>query len=344
MAAALLTPTQRYAAGALLALALRQAQIHQSVLLGSSAADNERASSASGGSTSSSAGSGEDAADDAGLWTHDSRGLLRPVFRFLEIDPAAWPGLEETAASPEAKHHIGAYLRIIFEEDGESSSDRSDQEHALAKGVDVMVMSLSSDPSVVEAIKEGFPEDLLGIDKLSLDDVPANDHRKMMLLFALLSACVADKPVSQEEEDRKSSGFRKGYDARHRVALRLLATWLDVKWIKMEAIEVMVACSAMAAAKEQEQSGENATPKSKWAKWKRGGIIGAAALTGGALLAITGGLAAPAIAAGFGALAPTLGTLVPVIGASGFAAMATAAGSVAGSVAVAASFGAAELA
>ncbi|XP_047089221.1 transmembrane and coiled-coil domain-containing protein 4-like [Lolium rigidum] len=361
MAAALLTPTQRYAAGALLALALRQAQIHQSVLLGapsSAAADDERASSASGGSSGSSGGSGEDAADDAGLWTHDSRGLLRPVFRFLEINPAAWAGLEETAASPEAKHHIGAFLRMIFEEDGESSSDRSDQEHALAKGVDVMAMSLRSDHVEDESTKEGdqglstssgtaespaggSPEDLLGVDKLSLDDVPATDHRKMSLLFALLFACVADKPVSQEEEDRKSSRFRKGYDARHRVALRLLATWLDVKWIKMEAIEVMVACSAMAAAKEQEQSGENASPKSKWAKWKRGGIIGAAALTGGALLAITGGLAAPAIAAGFGALAPTLGTLMPVIGASGFAAMATAAGSVAGSVAVAASFGAA---
>lgn len=53
----------------------------------------------------------------------------------------------------------------------------------------------------------------------------------------------------------------------------------------------------------------------------------------------TSGLAAPAIAAGFGALAPTLGTIIPVIGASGFAAVATAAGSVAGSVAVAASFG-----
>ncbi|KQK24037.1 transmembrane and coiled-coil domain-containing protein 4 [Brachypodium distachyon] len=341
-----LTPTQRYAAGALLALALRQAQIHQSVLLGSpsasaSASDDERASG-----SSSSAGSGEDAAADAELWTHDSRGLLRPVFRFLEIDPAAWAGLEETAASPEAKHHIGAFLRIIFEEDGESSSHESDQELALAKGVDVMIMSLASDTVVDETVKEGDqgavpPVDLLGVDKLSLDDLPANNHRKMTLLFALLSACVADKPVSQEEEDRKSSRFRKGYDARHRVALRLLATWLDVKWIKMEAIEVMVACSAMAAAKEQEQSGENASPKSKWEKWKRGGIIGAAALTGGALLAITGGLAAPAIAAGFGALAPTLGTLVPVIGASGFAAMATAAGSVAGSVAVAASFGAA---
>lgn len=56
-----------------------------------------------------------------------------------------------------------------------------------------------------------------------------------------------------------------------------------------EAIEVMVACSAMAAAKEQEQERESASPKSKWEKWKRGGIIGAAALTGGALLAITGG-------------------------------------------------------
>ncbi|CAL4912181.1 unnamed protein product [Urochloa decumbens] len=202
--------------------------------------------------------------------------------------------------------------------------------------------SVTSTSATAESPEEACPpESLLGIDKLTLDDVPANHHRKMALLYALLSACVADKPVSQEEEDRKSSHFRKGYDARHRVALRLLAAWLDVKWIKMEAIEVMVACSAMAAAKEQEQERESASPKSKWEKWKRGGIIGAAALTGGALLAITGGLAAPAIAAGFGALAPTLGTLVPFIGASGFAAMAAAAGSVAGSVAVAASFGAA---
>ncbi|CAN6308315.1 unnamed protein product [Urochloa humidicola] len=363
-----LTATQRYAAGALLALALRQAQIHQSVPLGGGIApdDEERASSASGGSSASTAtttsgsASGPDAAADTDLWTHDSRGLLRPVFRFLEIDPKAWAGIEETAASPEAKHHIGAFLRIIFEEDDESSSDRLEQEHALAKAVDVMVMSLGSDTAPDEKIKEESkdsvtstsgtaespeeacsPESLLGIDKLTLDDVPANHHRKMALLYALLSACVADKPVSQEEEDRKSSHFRKGYDARHRVALRLLATWLNVKWIKMEAIEVMVACSAMAAAKEQEQERESASPKSKWEKWKRGGIIGAAALTGGALLAITGGLAAPAIAAGFGALAPTLGTLVPFIGASGFAAMAAAAGSVAGSVAVAASFGAA---
>ena len=139
----------------------------------------------------------------------------------------------------------------------------------------------------------------------------------------------------------------------------------------------MVACSAMAAAKEQEQEQENASPKSKWEKWKRGGIIGAAALTGGALLAITGGrtklpiiylLKYKHIDSSLGHTAPrrlicsqpllpdrfsctsycgriwcassnTWHTCVPFIGASGFAAMAAAAGSVAGSVAVAASFG-----
>uniref|UniRef100_A0A7N0ZTS2 Transmembrane and coiled-coil domain-containing protein 4 n=1 Tax=Kalanchoe fedtschenkoi TaxID=63787 RepID=A0A7N0ZTS2_KALFE len=163
-------------------------------------------------------------------------------------------------------------------------------------------------------------------------------HKKVAVLYELLSACLADL----REEDRKCNRKIKGYDARHRAALRLLTTWFDLKWIQMEAIETIVASSAMALKKEQEaKEEESQTPKSKWDKWKRGGIIGAAAITGGTLMAITGGLAAPAIAAGFGALAPTLGTIIPVIGASGFAAVASAAGTVAGSVAVAASFGAA---
>jgi hypothetical protein len=58
-----------------------------------------------------------------------------------------------------------------------------------------------------------------------------------------------------------------------------------------EAIEVMVACSAMALAKEEESKGEGKqSSERKWAKWKRGGIIGAAAITGGALMAVTGGM------------------------------------------------------
>ena len=124
----------------------------------------------------------------------------------------------------------------------------------MAKAVDVMVMRLGNDTvldgtikgecqdattcssGTAESPEADSSENLLGVDKLSLDDVPANNHRKMALLYALLFACVADKPVLQEEEDRKSSRFRKGYDSRHRVALRLLATWLDVKWIKMVCI------------------------------------------------------------------------------------------------------------
>ncbi|KAG9142624.1 hypothetical protein Leryth_020645 [Lithospermum erythrorhizon] len=177
-----------------------------------------------------------------------------------------------------------------------------------------------------------------GVEEKPLEEVRMLEYpRKVTVLYELLSACLANAP----EDDKKSTKQRKGYDARHRVALRLLSTWFDVKWIKVEAIETMVASSAMALLKEEEAKENDPSSKGKWDKWKRGGIIGAAALTGGTLMAITGGLAAPAIAAGFGALAPTLGTIIPVIGASGFAAVATAAGSVAGSVAVAASFGAA---
>lgn len=47
----------------------------------------------------------------------------------------------------------------------------------------------------------------------------------------------------------------------------------------------------MAIAKQEESKEEESkSSENKWAKWKRGGIIGAAAITGGALMAITGGM------------------------------------------------------
>lgn len=52
----------------------------------------------------------------------------------------------------------------------------------------------------------------------------------------------------------------------------------------------MVACSAMALLKEEESNEEDKSPEGSWAKWKHGGIVGAAALTGGTLMAITGGV------------------------------------------------------
>ncbi|KAK2657059.1 hypothetical protein Ddye_010111 [Dipteronia dyeriana] len=376
----ILAATQKYAAGALFAIALHQAQIHQTLLLGSPAQEDSTEDRISNSNSSSS----DSISEDPGLWVHQNSGLLRPVFRFLEIDSAAWLGLEETAGSSPAKHHVGAFLRLLSEEDGDNSSQSSEYGLALSKAVDVTVdaMETSSESSKskkekhreyenecrekcstaemqsqsesenmhLEETQQEMDSNVPGTENISdasgckFDEKPIEEgmtlsyQRKVTVLYVLLSACLADIP----EDKKNCTRQRKGYDARHRVALRLLATWLDIKWIKVEVIETMIACSAMAVRNTEESKDEETKSKeTKWAKWKRGGIIGAAALTGGALLAITGGLAAPAIAAGFGALAPMLGTLIPVIGASGFAAVASAAGSIAGSVAVAASFGAA---
>ncbi|XP_010271492.1 PREDICTED: transmembrane and coiled-coil domain-containing protein 4-like isoform X2 [Nelumbo nucifera] len=366
-----LTPKQRYAAGALLALALHQAQIHQARLF--ILPDEETTN----GRTNNGRGS-DSPSEEPQLWIHENSGLLRPVFRSLEIDCEDWPRLEETARFSPAKDHVGALLRLLSKENGETSSERLDQELALTKAVDAMEMKMQTKIVSSEGKREVKHleyeqkcQERISTETSEAPDVPtetsqhtssytlsnkedASDkstkgfeekpieeetllsyERKVAFLYELLSACLAGTP----EDDKKDTQLRKGYDARHRVALHLLATWLNFKWIKMEAMEVMVALSAITLMKNKEEMEETKSPENSWDRWKRGGIIGAAALTGGTLLAITGGLAAPAIAAGFGALAPTLGTLVPVIGASGFAAAASAAGSVAGSVAVAASFG-----
>lgn len=60
-------------------------------------------------------------------------------------------------------------------------------------------------------------------------------------------------------------------------------------------MELMVAYMAMEAEKvrEEERAASHTDDEhktTKWQKWKRGGIIGAAAVTGGALLALTGGI------------------------------------------------------
>ncbi|GMP32007.1 hypothetical protein CsSME_00005965 [Camellia sinensis var. sinensis] len=389
--ASMLSQTQRYAAGGLFGLALHQAQIHQTRPFPSSSAA-DRIGIGIGISSSDSA------PEEPQLWVHESSGLLRPVFRFLEIDNKAWSRLEETVGSSPAKHHIGEFLKLLSEESCNTSEimgkdtssemkykdpkEMKEKELALSKAIDVMAQTMETIPPDCESEMEkhckyendhqqkcsidrqsksevpkmdlGTPEEtnhnMISIEKATnqsdshMDEKPLEEvmmlsyHRKVTVLYELLSACLSDIP----EGNKYSKQRRKGYDARHRVALRLLTTWFDIEWNKMEAMEIMIACSAMALAKgEQSKEGDTQSPDSSWDKWKRGGIIGAAALTGGTLMAITGGLAAPAIAAGLGALAPTLGTLVPVIGASGFAAAATAAGTVAGSVAVAASFGAA---
>ncbi|CAN4083378.1 unnamed protein product [Withania somnifera] len=379
MSSSILTPMQRYAAGALFGLALHQAQIHQTCLLGFPSEDDDigRISNSS---------SSDSVSDSPQLWLHESSGLLRPIFIFLEIDKKAWNGLEETAGSSSPKHLVGAFLRSlsVAEDGADTSSEAAEKELDLAKAIDAMTSSMettsdnvskkekqreyehkcreklsiaetqsrsglenTTDPSSIE---QAHLESVSGFDEKPVEEASTLEYsRKVTVLYQLFSACLAQST----EESKRYTRRRRGYDARHRVALRLLATWFDIKWIKVEAIETTLACSAMAL-KEEELKEQRRSPKSSWAKWKRRGIIWCSCSSWRNLVSsywwydiadflkfLNSGLAAPAIAAGFGALAPTLGTLVPVIGASGFAAVAGTAGSVAGSVAVAASFGAA---
>ena len=54
-------------------------------------------------------------------------------------------------------------------------------------------------------------------------------------------------------------------------------------------MEILVAYATIAAQEGKEENKEKENETNNWAKWKRGGLIGAAAVTGGALLAFTGG-------------------------------------------------------
>ncbi|XP_050367085.1 uncharacterized protein LOC126785435 [Argentina anserina] len=376
-----LTQTERYAAGALFALALHQTQIHQTKPLNALLPLEEETIA-----DASTVGRSVTVSDDPGLWIHESSGLLYPVLRFLGVEDKSWKGLKETAgSSSQVRHHVGAFLTLLKEEKAEvPSAETTEKEVALTKTVDTMVRSEESadarsvDPSdnyeyeakcrekfsgteteiASEVSDKDYEAPKRTVTVISTEmkdpneskrlDVPVEEGRrlsyekKITVLYVILSACVADNSESGDK-------VRNGYDARHRVALRLLATWLGVEWLKVEVMETMVACSFMASLKEgankAKTEGVDGEKKenddASWENWKRGGLIGAAALTGGTLMAITGGLAAPAIAQGLSALAPVLGGIIPAIGATGFAAAATAAGSITGSLAVAASFGAA---
>jgi hypothetical protein len=102
------------------------------------------------------------------------------------------------------------------------------------------------------------------------------------------------------------------YDARARVALKLVCRWLHVDEGRLSTLEVLLGNDRAPATS---RPGRSQAVSDRYRYWK----VGAAAVGGGALFAVTGGLAAPAIAAGVGSI---LG-IVP--GAAG-AAAASAAG------------------
>ncbi|RYQ79945.1 hypothetical protein Ahy_Scaffold1g106677 isoform G [Arachis hypogaea] len=127
-----LSPTQKYAAGALFGLALHQAHLHQTHPLGLHFySDDDQPSTSDSAAVS----------EDPHLWVHHSSGLLHPVFKYLDIDSGAWSGLEETAGSSSASRHVGPFLRLLSA-DFDDDSQRSDQELALSEAVDAMACTL----------------------------------------------------------------------------------------------------------------------------------------------------------------------------------------------------------
>jgi len=55
-------------------------------------------------------------------------------------------------------------------------------------------------------------------------------------------------------------------------------------------MESMVAYSIMESLSKAGEKEESIVSETSWDKWKRGGIVGAAAVTGGTIMAITGGM------------------------------------------------------
>ena len=177
---------------------------------------------------------------------------------------------------------MSQFLRLLAEESGENSSQREDQELALSTAVDVTARSMDEDSESSKSKREKLREyehecrekfstaevqsNLEAEDVHLLQETDSNtfeikdaDHalmskmtekpieevtmlsyrRKVTVLYVLLSACLADTG----DDNKKRNRQRKGYDARHRVALRLLATWFDIKWTKMVCVlKLLVLC------------------------------------------------------------------------------------------------------
>ncbi|XP_012941510.1 transmembrane and coiled-coil domain-containing protein 4 isoform X2 [Aplysia californica] len=185
----------------------------------------------------------------------------------------------------------------------EGENDSKFREEALA----VILISLEQPQQVCESVRamlQGHGQD---------DMDPFID--------ILLAEEVLQKGAESIVSQLLAIAIGKGsYDARMRVVIKHLAWRLRVSWDAVEEIESeMSETLAMAqyemSEMEREQKQEK-KKKEKQRKLKRYALIGLATVGGGTLIGLTGGLAAPLVAAGAGA----------IIGGAGAAVLGTTAG------------------
>lgn len=164
------------------------------------------------------------------------------------------------------------FLKLLLEDKDGTSPERMDKELGLAKTVDAMVLNVESSAIYPEDSRScEYEKECLEKYATALTDIGSNEvaeysesaqstsadnssdhmttnnsgrrvsneaveeaaalgrHRTLTIFYELLSACIANNCAENDER----SPPRRGYDARHRVSLRLLATWLGLQWIEM---------------------------------------------------------------------------------------------------------------
>ncbi|PVD36937.1 hypothetical protein C0Q70_03930 [Pomacea canaliculata] len=156
--------------------------------------------------------------------------------------------------------------------------------------LEVIVQHLEQPPQViksVEAIYEGHGcvDAHPFVDVLISDEILNGDASPVV--FELISIAV-------------SQGH---YDARMRVLIKHVAWLLRVGWSQVEEMECIFAESLNTEKYEMSQEEKlEQQKKAKRSKYKRFALIGLATVTGGTLIGLTGGLAAPLVAAGASAI------------------------------------------
>jgi Protein of unknown function (DUF726) len=128
-----------------------------------------------------------------------------------------------------------------------------------------------------------------------------------------IRACCTELPAESEQRHDALRdllvlvALLSGYDARTRVTFRRMACALGLQWQpRFSCIESLLARKAhddLVIAREKERL-RSSSSSDMWRNVK----IGAAAIGAGGLMAITGGLAAPAVAAGIAASGAVIGT------------------------------------
>ncbi|XP_050412160.1 transmembrane and coiled-coil domain-containing protein 4 isoform X1 [Patella vulgata] len=189
-------------------------------------------------------------------------------------------------------------LKMLFEE------DFNDQ---FKKNTLSMILQYMKQPEQVEEAIKAI------LDGQGIDD--SDPYVDILLKEEILPKTKSAEPLVT---DFITMAIQKGnYDARFRVLIKHVSWQLRVTWDTMEEIEGSLA--EILEAEQYEVSEDEAKEKAKKArnsKFKRYALIGLATIGGGTIIGLTGGLAAPLVAAGAGA----------IIGGAGAAALGTTAG------------------